>query len=114
MAETIFDKIIRGDIPAEKLHEDPQCIAIRDIKPQAPVHLLVIPKQQITSLDQATEQDRELLGHLTWVAVQVAQKEGLAEKGYRLVWNCREFGGQEVYHIHLHVLGGRQMMWPPG
>lgn len=114
MAETIFGKIISGEIPADKVHEDDQCIVIRDINPQAPVHLLVIPRKPIATVDAATPGDRELLGHLTLVATECARKEGIADDGYRLVWNCNAGGGQEVYHIHLHVLGGRQMKWPPG
>lgn len=114
MADTIFGKILRGEIPADKVHEDDQVIVIRDIKPQAPTHLLVIPRRPIATIDDATPADKELLGHMTLVAAEMARREGLAADGYRLVWNCRGAGGQEVYHIHLHVLGGRQMKWPPG
>ncbi len=114
MAETIFSKILAGEIPADKVWDDPHCIAIRDISPQAPVHLLVIPRKPIETIDDAAPQDTALLGHLTWVAAEVARREGLGSNGYRLVWNCRDDGGQEVPHIHLHVLGGRRMKWPPG
>lgn len=114
MPPTVFDRILSGEIPAPRVHEDEHCIVIRDINPQAPVHLLVIPRKAIATIDDASEADKALLGHLTWVAAQVARREGLAADGYRLVWNCRSNGGQEVPHIHLHVLGGRQMKWPPG
>jgi len=114
MPETIFSKIIAGIIPAEKVHEDDLCIVIRDINPQAPKHLLVIPKEPIETVADAEESHKALLGHLTFIATKVAKDEGLSEKGYRLVWNCKDQGGQEVPHIHLHILGGRQMNWPPG
>lgn len=114
MGETIFGKILRDEIPANKVWEDDSCIAIRDINPQAPVHILVIPRKPIETVDDAVGEDAALLGHLTWVATEIARKEGFAGDGYRLVWNCREHGGQEVPHIHLHLLGGRQMKWPPG
>ncbi len=115
MAEkTIFGRILEGEIPAPRVWEDDFCIAIRDINPQAPTHVLVIPRKPIETIDDVNDEDKLLIGHLTWVATEIARKEGLAEKGYRLVWNCREAGGQEVYHIHLHLLGGRSMKWPPG
>ena len=114
MADTIFSKIIAGDIPADKVHEDDQCIVILDINPQAPKHLLVIPKEPIETVDDASEEHKALLGHMTYTATQIAKEEGIAEEGYRLVWNCKDKGGQEVPHIHLHILGGRQMNWPPG
>jgi histidine triad (HIT) family protein len=114
MAETIFGKIIRGAIPAQKVWEDEHCIAIRDINPVSPVHLLVIPRKEIASLEDARAEDKALLGHLTWVATELARKEKIDQKGYRLVWNCGAHGQQSVDHIHLHVLGGRQMEWPPG
>lgn len=114
MSETIFSKIIAGSIPAEKVHEDDLCIVIKDINPQAPHHLLVIPKEAIATIDDADQDHRALLGHLTWIAAEQARKMGFADTGYRLVWNCKDHGAQEVPHIHLHVLGGRQMNWPPG
>ncbi|MDX1973243.1 MAG: histidine triad nucleotide-binding protein [Candidatus Sumerlaeia bacterium] len=112
--ETIFSKILDGRIPAERLHEDEHCIAIRDINPQAPVHLLVIPRKPIATLSALNKEDAALVGHVTWVATQLAQSHGFAAEGFRLVWNCNQHGGQEVLHLHLHVLAGRQMKWPPG
>jgi len=114
MADTIFGKIIGGEIDADKVWDDEHCIAIRDINPQAPVHLLVIPRKPIETIADIHDEDIPLIGHLTFVATELAKREGIADKGYRLVWNCRDEGGQEVPHIHLHVLGGRQMNWPPG
>jgi histidine triad (HIT) family protein len=114
MADTIFGKIIRGEIPAQKVWDDELCIAIRDIHPQAPTHVLVIPREPIETVDDVSPDRKALLGHLTWVAAEIARNEGLAADGYRLVWNCKQNGGQEVAHIHLHLLGGRRMKWPPG
>lgn len=111
--DSIFAKIIRREIPSEFLHEDDQCVAIKDINPQAPVHFLVIPKKPIPQLSQAEDSDEQLLGHLLVVAKKVAAEQNLA-KGFRVVINDGKEGGQEVYHLHIHVLGGRQMKWPPG
>ncbi|CAH8639454.1 Histidine triad nucleotide-binding protein 2, mitochondrial, variant 2 [Schistosoma haematobium] len=110
---TIFSKIIDKEIPADIIYEDDDCLAFRDISPQAPTHFLVIPKKQIPTLDSASSEHEKLLGHLMLVCSQVAQKEGLAS-GYRVVVNNGPDGAQSVYHLHLHVLGGRQMQWPPG
>lgn len=115
MAEpTLFSRIIAGEIPAEFLYQDELCVVIRDIKPQAPVHVLVIPREPLSGIQVAQDEDRELLGHLFLVARKIARDEGLADKGYRLVINAGEGGGQEVPHLHIHLLGGRQMLWPPG
>ena len=111
--DTIFGKIIRKEIPSEFLHEDDQCIVIKDISPQAPVHLLVIPKKAIVGLSTAEDADEQLLGHLLLVAKKVAADQG-CEKGYRIVINDGVEGGQSVYHLHVHVLGKRQLDWPPG
>jgi histidine triad (HIT) family protein len=111
--ETIFSKIIRKEIPADIVYEDNLAIAFRDINPQAPVHILVIPKQAIAKLSDAESKDRDLMGHLLLTAKRVAEQEGLTN-GYRLVINTGPDGGQTVYHLHLHLLGGRQMHWPPG
>ncbi len=111
--ETIFSKIIRREIPADIVYEDELALAFRDIHPQAPVHILVIPKQVIPTIADATSQDQSLLGHLLLVANRVAKQEKL-EQGYRLVINCGKDGGQTVYHLHIHILGGRSMEWPPG
>lgn len=111
--ETIFSKIIRRELPADIVFEDDLALAFRDIHPQAPVHILVIPKQVIPTIADATDHDQSLLGHLLLVANRVAKQEKLA-LGYRLVINCGEEGGQTVYHLHIHILGGRSMQWPPG
>jgi histidine triad (HIT) family protein len=113
MADTIFGRIIRKEIPARIEHEDDLCLAFHDVAPQAPVHVLVIPKKPIPSLAEAETGDEGLLGHLVMVATQVARKLGLAD-GYRLVVNCGRDGGQSVDHLHVHLLGGRALDWPPG
>lgn len=113
MADTIFTKIINREIPADIVYEDDRCLAFRDINPQAPVHLLIIPLKPIATLNDMTEADRELVGHLHLVAAKLAEDMGFAEDGYRVVMNCNRDGGQTVYHIHLHLLAGRVMGWPP-
>ena len=113
MAETVFAKIIRGEIPARIEHDDDLCLAFHDVAPQAPVHVLVIPKRPLESLAQVADTDAALLGHLVVVATQLAGKLGL-DNGYRLVVNCGRNGGQSVDHLHVHLLGGRQLGWPPG
>lgn len=113
MADTIFSRIISGEIPARIVHDDDLCLAFHDVAPQAPVHVLVIPKRPIPSLAAAGEADAGLLGHLMIVATKVAAGLGLAD-GYRLVVNCGRDGGQTVDHLHVHLLGGRAMGWPPG
>jgi histidine triad (HIT) family protein len=109
----LFCKIIAGEIPSKKVFEDDLTYAFRDIGPQAPTHVLVVPRKHITSLAHAAEEDRELLGHLHWVAAKIANDEGL-EKGFRTVINIGPDGGQTVDHLHIHLLGGRPMTWPPG
>ncbi|MFM7207061.1 MAG: histidine triad nucleotide-binding protein [Planctomycetaceae bacterium] len=113
MADTIFGRIIRGEIPARIVHDDDLCLAFHDVAPQAPVHVLVIPKRPIVSLAEATTDDELLLGHLVVVATQLARTLNLDE-GYRLVVNCGRDGGQSVDHLHVHLLGGRRLGWPPG
>jgi len=113
LADNLFLKIIDKSIPAKIAFEDDQCLAFHDIRPQAPTHVLIIPKKVIRTLDDITEADQNLLGHLTLVAVKLAKQLGL-EKGYRLVVNCNEHGGQTVPHLHVHLLGGRELAWPPG
>ena len=114
MSETIFSKIIRGEIPADIVHEDDRCIAFRDINPQAPIHLLVIPKEPLTGIQGVEEKEVPLLGHLLLVAKHVAAEEGLTARGFRCVINAGADGGQTVDHLHIHVLGGRRLDWPPG
>ena len=113
MPETIFDKIIDKSIPADILYEDDKALAFKDINPQAPVHYLVIPKKQIATINDISEEDEAVVGHLYTVAAKLAKDMGFADQGYRAVMNCNEFGGQTVYHIHLHVLAGKMMGWPP-
>jgi histidine triad (HIT) family protein len=111
---TIFSKIIRKEIPADIVYEDEHCLAFRDIHPQAPTHVLVIPKKEIPSMAEVRGEDREMLGHLMVTCGEIAAKLGLDEDGYRLVINTRAFGGQTVHHLHVHILGGRPLSWPPG
>jgi histidine triad (HIT) family protein len=111
---TIFKKIIEGEIPADIVYEDDRCVAFRDVNPQAPTHILVVPREDLPSLADAKDSDAELLGHLLLVCSKVAHQQGLQENGYRVVTNVGDDGGQSVYHIHFHVLGGRPMRWPPG
>ena len=111
---TIFTKIINKEIPADILFENENVLAFRDINPQAPIHFLVIPKKEIRTLNDIDDIDKDLIGELFIVAKDLAKKEGISDDGYRTVVNCNVHGAQTVYHIHLHVLGGRQMNWPPG
>ena len=110
---TIFDKIINREIPADIVYEDDLCLAFNDINPQAPVHVLIIPKKPIVSLAEVDEQDTALLGHLLVVVSKIARQLGL-DSGYRTVLNTGPDGGQEVYHLHFHLLGKRPLKWPPG
>jgi histidine triad (HIT) family protein len=111
---TIFTKIINKEIPADILFENERVLAFRDISPKAPVHYLVIPKKEIKTLNDIEDSDKDLIGELFTVAKDLAKQEGISENGYRTVFNCNKYGAQTVYHLHLHVLGGRQMGWPPG
>jgi histidine triad (HIT) family protein len=113
LKDNIFQKIIDRQIKADIVYEDEECLAFRDVNPQAPVHVLIIPRRVIATHDAITDADRDLLGHLHVVAAKLAPQLGLAD-GYRLVLNCRERAGQTVPHLHLHLLGGRDMHWPPG
>jgi histidine triad (HIT) family protein len=110
---TLFQRIMAGEIPADIIHEDSECIAFRDINPQAPTHFLVVPRRVIPRLGEAAAEDAPLLGHLLVVAAQVARQEGLSE-GFRTVINNGPHGGETVPHLHVHVLGGRELNWPPG
>jgi histidine triad (HIT) family protein len=114
MSDKLFKMIIDREIPADIIYETEDILAFRDINPQAPVHVLIIPKEQIRTINDLESKHGEMLGKLFLVAAEIAQSEGIAEEGYRVVMNCNEAGGQAVYHIHLHLLGGRQMGWPPG
>jgi histidine triad (HIT) family protein len=110
----LFCKIIAGEIPGEFVHQDDLCVVIRDLNPQAPRHVLVIPREHLVSLDEASRKDEAMLGHLLRVGARIANDEGLAESGYRTVVNTGAGAGQSVFHLHVHVLGGRPMNWPPG
>ena len=114
MGDTIFAKIIRREIPADIVWENDELLAFRDVNPQAPVHVLFIPKKPIATLDDAAPEDAALLGRLLLAASDYAKREGFAAQGYRTVINCNEYGGQTVFHLHVHLLGGRHMHWPPG
>lgn len=114
MTETIFSKIVAREIPAEIVYEDEDVLAFKDVNPQAPVHVLVIPKREIATVNDLTPDDTELIGKLVLAARQVAHAMGVAEDGYRVVLNCNAAAGQSVYYLHLHLLGGRPMSWPPG
>lgn len=113
MSKTIFQKIIDREIPAQILYEDQHCAAFRDVKPQAPTHVLVVPRKAIPSIDAIGAEDAAVLGHIWTVIPKVAKALGLAD-GYRVVVNCGRDGGQSVDHLHFHLLGGRQLIWPPG
>lgn len=110
----LFCKIIAGEIPTDLLHQDEQCVVIRDINPQAPTHLLVIPREHLESLDDASQRDEPLLGHLLRVGARMANSQGHADSGFRSVINTGAGAGQSVFHLHVHVLAGRPFNWPPG
>jgi histidine triad (HIT) family protein len=110
----LFCRIVAGDVPAEFVHQDERCVVIRDINPQAPMHVLVIPREHLESLDDATQRDEPLLGHLLRVGARVANEQGYDETGYRCVLNTGAGAGQSVFHLHVHVLAGRPLNWPPG
>ncbi|MET4161382.1 histidine triad (HIT) family protein [Marinobacterium sp. MBR-111] len=111
--DCLFCKILEGEIPAERVYEDDQVIAFRDINPQAPFHCLIIPRKHIATLNDIADDDREVVGHMIQAASKIAQRQGFDQDGYRTVFNCNTHGGQTVYHIHLHLLGGKPMGWPP-
>jgi histidine triad (HIT) family protein len=111
--DCLFCKITNKEIPAQIIYEDEHVIAFNDINPQAPLHFLVIPKKHISTLNDIEEVDRELVGHMLMSASKIAKDQGVAEEGYRTVFNCNSHGGQTVYHIHLHVLAGKALGWPP-
>lgn len=114
MSESLFSKIINREIAAEILYEDDDVLAFSDVNPQAPIHFLVIPKQAIATVNDIQPEQAELVGKMVLAAQKLAKEMGIADDGYRLVMNCNEGAGQTVFHIHLHVLGGRHMTWPPG
>ena len=111
---SLFAKIINREIPADIVYEDDQIIAFNDINPQAPVHILIVPKKEIATLNDLQTKDQEIIGKMFLTAKKLAVKLNIDKTGYRTVFNCNEHGGQTVFHIHLHLLGGRQLVWPPG
>ncbi len=113
-SDTVFAKIVRKEIPAQIIYQDEDVTAFRDLNPAAPTHILIVPNQIIPTLNDATPEDERLLGKLLLTARKLAQQEGIAAGGYRVVMNCNSDGGQSVYHLHLHLLGGRKLTWPPG
>lgn len=114
MDDCLFCKIAASKIPANKVFENDECVAFHDIRPQAPVHILIIPRRHIATINDCCEEDDGLLGRMVLIAKTLSAELGLSESGYRLVFNINSCGGQEIYHIHLHLLSGRQMTWPPG
>lgn len=114
MSDCLFCKFVSGEIEPQTVFEDDDVLGFRDINPQAPCHILIVPKKHISTLNDLTPEDAELMGKLYLAAAKVAKQEGLDEAGYRTVINCNEQAGQTVFHIHLHLLGGRRMSWPPG
>jgi len=114
MSDELFLKIINREIPAKIVYETDEILAFRDVNPQAPIHVLIIPKEHIRTLNDLQAEHAEMAGKLFLAAAEIAKNEGIEEEGYRVVMNCNKAGGQAVYHIHLHLLGGRQMGWPPG
>jgi histidine triad (HIT) family protein len=114
MENCIFCKIAAGLIPADKVYEDDRVVAFRDLNPQAPTHVLIIPRVHIATLNDLGPEDEAIIGRMYGAAREIAAAEGLADAGYRTVVNCNEAGGQSVFHVHLHLLGGRMMHWPPG
>lgn len=114
MSDCVFCRMVAGEIKPNKVYEDEEILAFRDLNPQAPHHILVIPKRHIATLNDLNEQDAPLMGRLYLAAREIAAREGFADRGYRTLVNCNRDGGQTVFHLHLHLLGGRQMTWPPG
>ncbi len=114
MAKTLFEKICDREIPADIVHEDELCVCFKDIAPQAPVHLLLVPRKPVPRIAEAADEDRDLIGHLFLTARRIAKEQGLGDSGFRLVVNNGADGGEAVPHLHIHILGGRQMTWPPG
>lgn len=114
MSDCIFCKIVNNEIPSEKVFEDDKIIAFKDITPCAPVHIIIIPKEHINSANELTEADENIIGHIFVVAKNIAKDLGISENGYRIVNNCGKDGGQTVGHLHFHLIGGRNLNWPPG
>jgi len=114
MTDCLFCKMVSGEITPDTVYEDDQVLAFRDLSPQAPLHVLVIPKQHIATLNELNEGNEKLVGHMLSTAANIAAQEGYADSGYRTIMNCNDDGGQTVFHLHLHLLAGRRLQWPPG
>lgn len=114
MSECIFCKIAAGEIPAQKVYEDDICVAFNDLSPQAPTHILIIPREHVASLDKTSGEHESTLGHLLYTAAEIAREKGFADAGYRVVINTNSDGGQTVFHLHVHLLAGRAFVFPPG
>lgn len=114
MSECLFCKIAAGEIPAKIVFDDEKVVAFEDIKPQAPTHIIIIPRKHIPTVLDLDEEDRELVGHMHIIANQIAAEKSLTQNGFRLVTNCKKSAGQEIFHLHIHMLGGRDFGWPPG
>ena len=112
--DCIFCKIIKGELPTDKVYEDENILAFNDLHPRAPIHQLIVPKKHIATLNDLTEEDTELVGTMVQTARHLAEKANISKSGYRTVFNCNKDGGQEVFHLHLHLIGGRALHWPPG
>lgn len=110
----IFCKIINGEIPSQKVYEDDRILAFKDINPAAPIHIVIVPKEHISSANEINDSNKDVVGHIFAVAAVLAKENGIAERGYRIVNNCGEEGGQSVNHLHFHLIGGRNLQWPPG
>ncbi len=114
MNDCLFCKVVSGEIPTSKVYEDELCVAFEDSSPQAPIHILLVPREHLTSLDKANSEQKELLGHLLFRVAEIAREKGVAEDGYRVVINTNSDGGQTVFHLHVHLLAGRPFVFPPG
>lgn len=114
MADCIFCKIVNGEIPSKIIYEDDKVVAFDDIDPQSPIHFLVIPKEHISSVNELNDNNKNIISHIFIIIKKICIEKGISENGYRIVNNCGQLGGQTVPHLHFHVLGGRQMQWPPG
>lgn len=114
MSECLFCRIAAGEIPAKIVFNDEKVVAFEDIEPQAPIHIIIIPRKHIPTVLDLDEEDRELVGHIHLVANQIAAEKSLTQDGFRLVTNCKKSAGQEIFHLHIHMLGGRAFGWPPG
>ena len=114
MEDCIFCKVVKGEIPSQKVYEDEKILAFNDVNPQAPIHILIIPKRHIDKLSSLEDKDKELIGYMFLIAKRIAKDKGINKTGYRIVGNCEKNAGQLVFHIHLHLLGGRKFGWPPG